>query len=167
MKRRRLFIIISVSIAIVVLGVRLWPRAPEPEYNGVALSTWLERSNSRQYDDEFPKAIEHMGSNALPGLVRCVDYQMPRWKLWRCEIAQKLPAVFRRSRAGRWFLEDKAMLRANAAVGAFAILGPRAAPALNDLSRLESKHPRSFATEAIYNINIYSSAPDGPSGNLN
>jgi hypothetical protein len=166
-KRCRLFIIISVLIAALVLGVRLWPRAPEPEYNGVALSTWLERSYDRQYHDEFPKATEHMGTNALPVLVRCVDYQMAGWKLWRWKIAQGLPAAIVAPRPVRSLLEDKALLKANAAIGAFAILGRRATPALNDLSRLERKHPMGFATEAIYNININSWDPDEPSVNLN
>lgn len=159
MKRRRIYLIILTCVASITLALLVWPRErePEPEDNGASLSEWLDRAYSRQYDVEFPKAIEHMGTNALPVLVRCVDYQMPSWKLWRCEIAQRLPAVFKRSRPVQWLLGDKASRRANAAIVAFQILGSRATPALNDLRRLESKHPMSFATEAIYYINVNSS----------
>ena len=53
MKRRRLFIIISASIAAVILGFLVWPREREPEYNGVSLSTWLVRYGSANKADSL------------------------------------------------------------------------------------------------------------------
>jgi hypothetical protein len=152
-KRRRLFIVIFSCILAVILGAVLWPRqrGPEPEYNGISLSTWLERAPGN--DAEFTKAIKHMGTNALPVLVRSVDYQISGWKLrLRFKIAPKLPAVVVGSRPVRWLLDDQALRRADSAVHAFGILGSRATPALNDLRRIAGKHGTSFASDAIFNI---------------
>jgi len=151
-KRRRLFIITFGCIAAVILVFTLWPREGEPQYNGVPLSKWLERGTPYG-DPEFTKAIKHIGTNALPVLVRSVDYNTPRWKFWLYfRVMPKLPSSIARSRPMQWLLYDKAESRADGAVAAFRILGSRATPVLDDLRRIASKRPMGFASEAISEI---------------
>src|SRR5262245_48687478 len=120
MKRRRILLLLLGSVVAVALAILFWPREREPEYNGVSLSAWLDRTRGRRFDDEFAKAIDHIGTNALPILLRSVGYQIPRWKFWlRSRVAQKLPAVIVGSRPIQWLLDDTALRRADAAVIAF------------------------------------------------
>jgi hypothetical protein len=151
-KRRRLFIIISASIAAVILGFVVWPREREPEYNGIPLSTWLERGGRNYYDTQFITAIKHTGTNGLPILVRSVDYRISRWRLWFADkIGPKLPIAVMNKGPVQWLLDEPALRRAHAAVVAFEILGPDASPALDDLKRIANKSdPSSFAGRALF-----------------
>jgi|ERR1051326_210896 hypothetical protein len=141
MKRKRVVIVIFSFLAVVILGALLWPHEREPEYDGVPLSAWLERSNVR--GDEFARAIKRMGTNALPFLVRAVEYQEPCWRTWLRHTTPKWPEAARGSRFGRWLLGDKPVVRAETSVFAFGILGADANPALAELRRIEkvSKDP--------------------------
>src|SRR5580765_8857279 len=121
MKRRRLFIIIVASIAAVILGFLLWPREPEPQYNGVALNKWLERAG-RGATEEFADAVKHISTNGLPCLVRAVEYQPPRRAYWLAVKVSRLPPSLSNSRFANWLLDDKRLLRAQGAVVAFGIL---------------------------------------------
>jgi len=152
-KRRRLFIIISASIFAVILAVTLWPREREPEYNGIPLSTWLERGG-RNCDAQFITAIKRTGTNGLPFLLRAVDYKMSRWKYClRCKIAPKLPKTVVNKGPVQWLLDEPALCRANGAVFAFDILGPDALPALDDLKRISNIYgPASPACRAIFAV---------------
>ena len=144
MKKRRALIIVSGCLAAAVIGFLLWPREREPEYKGVSLNTWLDRAASGKSED-FGEAIRHMGTNALPVLVRAIGYEPPRWRFWLCfKTFQFSPTVFK-TRFGQWLLNDKAERKADAAVIAFRILGADAKPALNDLRRLGNTR----ASEAI------------------
>jgi hypothetical protein len=157
MKRRRLLLILLASVASITLASFIWPREREPEYDGISLSTWLDRTRGRRYDDEFTQAVNHMGTNALPVLLRSVDYQMPPWKIWlRRKIAPRLPAVVMGSCPVQWLIDEKALRRADAATVAFGILGSRATPALDDLRRIASKHPMGFARAALSQITLNS-----------
>jgi hypothetical protein len=155
MKRRRTFLMLLGSVAAVTLPILLWPREPEPEYNGVPLSTWLDRGG-RAYNADFAKAIKRIGTNGIPILIRSLDYHIPRWQFWlRCRIAPKLPKAIVSKPPVQWLLEDKALRRANAAVVAFEILGPDALPALDDLRRIAgSSDPSSFAGHVILNLTL-------------
>jgi hypothetical protein len=143
----------------VILAVLLWPREREPVYNGVPLTTWLERGGLGTNQVEFTKAIEHIGTNALPILLRSVDCKMPGWS-WRSYLYFKfLPNSD--SRFVKWLVDDKAARRAGSAVEAFGILGSRAKPALDSLRRIASKGrpmqlsdsiPPTFAGQAISKI---------------
>jgi hypothetical protein len=171
MKKRRIFAVISACLAAAAIGVLFWPRerVPDPQYNGIPLSTWLLQPGGGVYDVGFTKAINGLGTNALPLLIRSVDYEVPKWRIclyWK--IVPKMPLVVLNSRPMLWLLDDKSARRAHAATDAFGQLGCRAAPALNDLRRISNKHPMGYACKAI--SNIMSSIPgdfNETSANLN
>jgi hypothetical protein len=151
-KRRRLIVLPLGCVAAIILAFLIWPREAEPEYNGVPLNKWLD-GNPTLSGVGFTEAINHMGTNALPMLVRAVDLQIPRWKVWlRCSVAPKLPKKIGDSRLVHWMTGEIAMRRALGALDAFGILGRRAAPALNDLRRIAKNQPNSLAGQAIFTI---------------
>lgn len=141
MKRKRLAIIIFSFLAAVIVGTLLWPREREPEYNGFPLSTYLDRAHGSA-DRDLTQAIRHMGTNALPFLVRAAKYEQPRWRSWLYRTASNWPRVYN-SRFGSWLLRDAPARRAGSSVIAFGILGADADPALDELRRIQrdSKDP--------------------------
>ncbi len=69
----------------------VWPGEREPEYQGKKLSEWLEISVEpviegedeaikRQQVDRASDAIRHIGTNALPCLMRWAFYEPSAWK---------------------------------------------------------------------------------------
>jgi hypothetical protein len=137
-KRKRLAIIICSFLAVVILGALLWPREREPEYYGVPLSSWLARCNSSN-SVEAQGALEVVRQNAtsaLPFLVRWIQYEKPGWRMVAERRAWKFPAPILNNRCLRWLLDDRAEVRANAAMSGFQVLGPRAEAALPTLGRL-------------------------------
>jgi hypothetical protein len=159
-KKRCVLIIISGCLAAAVIVFLLWPRArePEPEYNGIALSAWLERAGqpfNHQFEAEFAKAIRDMGTNALPYLVRAVDFHPSGWRLSLGIKISKLSRAAWVNRFASWVLDEKGFKRAEAAVVAFGILGRDALPALDDLRRIASKSgPSSPAGRAILTLMV-------------
>src|SRR5215468_5611026 len=131
MKRRRLFLILFGCVASLTVAFALWPREreleysgtplSEPEYNGIPLSKYLERAAGAP-NSEFIQAIKHMGTNALPFLVRAVDYHPSRWRIAFGLKFLRLPWPKLTGRLGFWLLDEKAVRRAESAVIAFGIL---------------------------------------------
>src|SRR5262245_28043596 len=136
MKRRRILLLLVGSVVAITLAFLIWPREREPEYNGVPLSTWLERGNSSN-SKEWARAIKHMGTNALPFLIRAAKYEHPCWRNWLFRTTSKWPAGALTSRVGQWLLGDKPISRRGSSVIAFGILGADADPALDELRRIE------------------------------
>jgi len=146
MERRRLLLILLGCVASIVLASFFWPREREPEYNGVPLSAWLKGYEFHSMPPEMPEpppktvsAIRHIGTNALPFLVRWIQYDEPRWRYSVNRVASKLPPALLYGRAGRWLLADRAQDRAKRAVVGFAFLGTNATPALPELKCLVKK----------------------------
>ena len=142
----RLLLILSGCVASMILALLIWPGEREPEYNGVPLSAWLKGYEFHSMPPEMPEpppktvsALRHIGTNALPFLVRWIQYDEPRWRYSVYQVAWKLPPALRYSRAGRWLLADRAQDRAKRAVAGFAFLGTNATPALPELKRLAKK----------------------------
>jgi len=152
MKRRRLFIIFLGCLAAAILVFTLWPSEREPEYKGITLTKYLDRAAGSP-NEELTEAIKHIGTNALPYLLRAVDYHPPRWKFALGWKILKLPWTKLNGRLALWLLDEKDLRRAESAVIAFGILGRDARPALDDLKRMASKNPTSFASQAMLNIN--------------
>jgi hypothetical protein len=161
MKKRWLFLILFGCVASLTIAFALWPRENEtedsgvpliePEYNGIRLSKYLERAAGAP-NGEFNQAIKHMGTNALPFLVRAVDYHPARWRISFSLKILRLPWKKLSGRVGLWLLDEKSLRRAECAVIAFGILGRDARPVLDDLRRMASRNPTSFAGQAILRI---------------
>jgi hypothetical protein len=142
-KRRRLFIIIFGCLAAAILVLLVWPREREPQYNGVTLSTWLVCCGSTNYADSLAAvdAIRHIGTNALPFLIRWIQYE-PGWK---DSLGRKIlgwPVIGNR-RDVQKLIWNMTQYRANTAVNGFKILGSDANPTLPELQRMadNSKAP--------------------------
>src|SRR5437879_1390641 len=85
--RRRLLLLAGCALSGLVLFLLLTNREREPEYKGKMLSEWL-----LQYERQFridgysakareaEDAVRHIGTNAVPCLVKWTRYERPRWK---------------------------------------------------------------------------------------
>jgi HEAT repeat protein len=123
---------------VVAAGV-VWHQNREPKYRGKTLSEWVRlngRSNLGFNTEENPQeALRHFGTNALPYLVRAIQYQRPAWKAKFWALLRRIPMP----KAQRRKLSIAAigdMMRANDAQTAFQALGPIAAPAVPQLYRI-------------------------------
>ena len=100
---------------------RPWER--EPRYQGRPLSYWLAHNN----DPKVEAALDHIGTNALPFLLKWIRYERPHW---RNVLFEKAPSSLEK------FTISGAELRANASGVAIAYLGTNAAAALPELTTL-------------------------------
>ena len=84
-KRRRLFLIVTgVGVLVGVLALIFQPER-EPEYGGKRLSEWVDiySDGARQRNEwvQAAQAIQRIGTNAVPYLVKCLVYEIPPpWK---------------------------------------------------------------------------------------
>lgn len=136
MKRRRGILLIALgAIIVAMLLTALWP-SEEPEYQGKRLSAWLgvymNAPNNATAEEQAADAVRHIGTNALPFLVKWMDYEQPKW---RDKLANKLvrvPIPFARAVVGP--LLGAGRYRAGVAVLGFDILREEAAPAVPALA---------------------------------
>ena len=140
-RRRRIIVVLAVCVLVGIGVVAIWPGEREPEYNGKKLSEWL-RAYSLGYSNYEEKkiyereqlaaadAIQHIGTNALPCLVRWIAHEPPAWKEKIGRLVAKIPS----RRIWGWYFEnDYSGFRA---VRAFEVLGTNAAPAVAELEKI-------------------------------
>ena len=87
MKRRW---VIAVALACVMAAVVIasdGPREKEPEYEGKTLSEWIVMSRQTRHPETIPPvaiqardAVQHIGTNAIPFLLRWTGYEPSGWK---------------------------------------------------------------------------------------
>jgi hypothetical protein len=142
-ERKKVAVLASVIVAAVVVA-SVWPREREPQYKGRRLSEWAVNATS----DEFNVAVTETGTNAIPWLIRWLDYDgaNPPWTRRVALKAKKFsPAVFAR------FIKDDdgspgvRMLRSFLAL---CRLGPRAGAAIPGLVQLMRQGRPSVACNA-------------------
>jgi hypothetical protein len=121
--------------------VAFWPGEREPEYDGKKLSEWLrayelgssndnERKIVEREQQAATDAIQHIGTNALPWLLKRIAYNPPVWK-------EKIGAHIAKINSKlltHWYLEGDRL--GFDALQGFRLLGPRAAPAMPELTRM-------------------------------
>ena len=145
MKRRRLILLfVCGAVAFVVACFLI--RQREPSYHGVSLTAWLcaydslattGRAPSPQQKQEAAEAVRHIGTNALPCLLKWMRYEPAPWrKQWR-NAFDKMPHPL--NRPGR--LSDSAFglkweLRNQLARDGFEILGREATSAVPELFQM-------------------------------
>jgi hypothetical protein len=171
-RRRRVFVVSALCILLAIGLVALWPREREPEYNGKPLSVWLalyadhptnwtfaqigghmtmskfQRLPGVPSPDEAAEAIRKIGTNALPFLLKWINYEPPAWKTWSLNTSTKLQALWRRIFHAQKSLTvvtypPVAKTRADSASRAFYLFGREALPAVKRLNEIESDktHP--------------------------
>ena len=136
-RRTCIFLILLACGVAAVLAVLLWPRPePEPVYGGKKLSQWLVMyyvgpQATREEKEEARKAIQHIGTNAMPFVLKWFQYAKPKWQL---TVARSTPYWFPLGKNAKDILSQ-------AATCSFEILGTNAAIAIPELKQLmlESK----------------------------
>jgi len=134
MRKQRLYLILGVVLLVGVLVVVL-RREREPEYGGKRLTEWVEGFIGASADgkQQTREAIGHIGTNALPYLVKWLGHDMSPLK--RKFYSIRNPAIM--PIRALWRLFDKRDDRLQfGAWRALLDLGPKAAGAIGDLSRL-------------------------------
>src|SRR5580765_3923617 len=90
--KRRLWIVGLVALVVVVLvAAAVWPGPREPEYQGKKLSEWLE--GQLEYPRGCAEAVQAIGTNGVPFLLRSLEYRYSPWKLGVFRFYQKHPGV--------------------------------------------------------------------------
>jgi hypothetical protein len=143
-RKKRIILVSIIGAALALTATFHYSSTPkEPSYGGHPLSYWVASMRGNpdtpilgSTPDEVEKAtnaINHIGPAALPFLVKWMQYEPARrravakWLLTtRFEVAHRLAWSITNNR--RWLLAEGSPL-------AFAVLGERAIPALDDLSR--------------------------------
>jgi len=125
-------------------------REREPEYGGKKLSEWVRLySHLDRNPSDIANAIQHLGTNAIPYLLKWISYDTPSWKaeLYGA-LNSRLPKVNR-----RWRLTDAQAERAEDAAEALQFVGPDVVGALPDLTKMinnaNAKRSSARAAEAL------------------
>ncbi|MGA2603749.1 MAG: HEAT repeat domain-containing protein [Verrucomicrobiia bacterium] len=140
------------TLLLIVLGLLavglLWitSRKPEPTYEGHSLSYWVlrddayhERSGERRQAEQ---AIRHIGTNALPFLLKWVQNERPAWRSEAIDFARRLPTWT----LANWMERNQSETFANNSSGALSALGEQATPILPELLRLLANSPTMSST---------------------
>ena len=158
-KRRILLLFLGCAILATALSLAL-TQEQQPTARGHPLSYWVERDYGWSYHlttpaerEEATLAIRELGTNALPLLLKWMEYEPSRWKLTVLEIASRLPTWV----PGRKLLSaDAADVRAKATPQVFRTLGATAAPAVPELEAraqdTRSKTTSRYAFISLCNI---------------
>ena len=121
----------SVAVTIFVLLTR----EHEPSYQGKCLTEWLVKERNGNFtiqsSPEANEAIRHIGTNALPYLVRWVDDNSSKGFK---SLVNKLPDAIKPMLLRRWANDDFNGKRAASAALAFAQLGDEARFAIPELT---------------------------------
>jgi hypothetical protein len=140
MRKRWTIWVLAVCALAALIAVLAFPTEREPEYGGRKLTEWLKlylQSRDRFTDgQEAAAAVRHIGTNALPWLLKWTDYEPPGWRM---ALGTNAPAAARRSGYFRsaylWLLHRPAEDLNWLARFGFEILGPQAGPALPEVQR--------------------------------
>jgi HEAT repeat protein len=140
------------------LGVIMfWPgkvQRVEPEYQGKKLSEWL-----REYRQplganitlqESADAVRHIGTNALPFLVKCIqdDEDMPHWRTKLFDIACTWNTQLHVRDKALEIITQRQLLGRDATWG-FQILGQRASAAIPELIPVARNGNQLSASQAL------------------
>ncbi|TAK98819.1 MAG: HEAT repeat domain-containing protein [Verrucomicrobia bacterium] len=141
MSKRRKFVIavLFCMSAVAVIAFLAHRQDPEPAYAGHPLSFWVEilgrRSPPWGDTQGATNAIAHIGPASLPLLLKWIQHEPAQWRDKLAAPLKRLPYEWT-----HWLSACIAQERSEQlAIGtyeAFHILGTRATPALEDLSRL-------------------------------
>jgi len=151
-RKRRIYLAL-VGLGIVIGGVVLLSRPErEPEYGGKKLSEWVDRDGDRKIirigsnlpPEEDP--IYRIGTNGIPFLLKWLQYEQPAWKR---SFFAGINFVLGKVNAD-WGITDHRERLVHGSGRAFYILGPIAAGAVPELTRIanDPKTPPETASRA-------------------
>lgn len=123
----------------------------EPRYDWMPLSQLLRHGSIYNLGVQLPqdhvKAIRQIGTNALPSLVKWIQYEPPLWLRKISDTSDHIPFLAR--------FENRRAERAHEAVVGFWVLGPQASAAIPELGRLlnsTNQDVRDLAASALSGI---------------
>jgi len=133
-----------IALLLIIVGVlvmaALWFGLREPTFQGVSLSIWSDRYY-RDGKAEDGEAIRTIGSQAIPYLLKWINYKPPFWKVKiypHMAFSSALDEIIDRS-------EYSPKVRAMAASLAFRALGEEAKDAVPALTQMLTNQANSFA----------------------
>src|SRR5947208_5523038 len=102
MRKRWIIWVLSGCASAALIAMLAFPTEREPAYGGKKLREWLNlyvQSPDRFTDgQEAAEAVRHIGTNALPWLLKWTNYEPPGWKmmlLTNAPAAARRPGYFR------------------------------------------------------------------------
>jgi HEAT repeat protein len=130
MRSKRFTIIIFFLLALVLIASSMFTVQKEPTWQGKGLDDWLSLllRGSREEQRRAVQAVQQIGSNAVPYLLKCIDYKPG-------VVRETLFRIFK-GRLPQSLAPRDAMFMRNKAATAFCSLGERASCAAPDLERI-------------------------------
>jgi hypothetical protein len=148
-------------VSLVAPVALLWPSEREPVYQGQSLSQWLHHFLPSGFETadsvKAGIAVNRLGTNALPCLLRWVQYDCPAWKKQlRWFIRLTLP----KRMADRGFVFRVCCcateeMRAENAAAAFQFLGLEGKTAIPELTRVSRNHKALWASRRALRALMY------------
>lgn len=142
MPRGTLILVVLVCLAIGLCVVKVAARR-EPQYHGRTLSEWLDAYQHGRFSGpssaesrEAAEAVRHIGTNALPFLVKWISCETPAWGSKLYAAFFKLAPSSRQNPFVRSVLTKIEKDQVGQVLSGFDILGAQAGPAVPDLARL-------------------------------
>jgi HEAT repeat protein len=143
LKRRLLIGLAALGVCVVVLAVFLPRKSEGPLYQGKTISTWAYQlfGPGPETRDQAATVLKGLGTNAVPGLIRLLEWRDPIWRKQLWALALRLPPRFRRGLLAHSPVPHEQTAHQAAAM-ALTIIGPQANGAVAALGRdLRLKEP--------------------------
>src|SRR6266705_2475093 len=121
MRKRRRFLLIVLPVVGIFVSLALLKGDKEPTYQGRSLSEWFavystnlqqEEPESKRKAADAKQAIRNIGTNALPILLKRIQYQSSKSRIGFLRFVDKLPSMIWNNRLVLPFLKDKGALAA-------------------------------------------------------
>jgi HEAT repeat protein len=140
--RKKLWILLGCGIAAVLLFTLL--REREPGYGDRSLLEWIAITEHPDKDIDYSKkdaeeAIQHIGTNAVPFLIKCIEYHERPWQTRLGGLCSKLPEKIGEPLSS--LVAGRGAQRQAAAFWGLSILGPQAKSAIPALTNLITTQP--------------------------
>ena len=136
MKRLRIIGLVLLAVCAAALAWVVRPGEREPSYRGRTLSEWVSLYALHPNDREAGEAIRQIGTNALPSLLKWIEYEEPGWRARLKDWLDDLHCGVRDNLVLHRLVEGAAGARAGSAVMGFEALGDKAWPAVAGLTRI-------------------------------
>lgn len=136
----------------IVVGWVMFHESRSPTYRGRTVREWALRTDAR--DRAAEEMVKTLGDQAVPELVRLLNYDDPLWQRAARKYAPRLPARWRNSLLEKAGLPQRVGVRCAAATALGVIGAPatNAIPALGRALRTDHHQVRWNASAALWRI---------------